>query len=84
MHGKAHHISCAYHIGTCRGPAEQDVVDDMDHGNGRAIMRAMWQAKMHNRAIYVVRYYGGIQDAIRLQLCGSPDANVNAANIIGS
>ena len=60
MHGTAHHIACAYRFGTCRGPAEQDVVDDKEPSAGRAIMRYMKEAQVMNRVIFVVRYYGGV------------------------
>ena len=55
------HISCAYRLEGATGPYLQEGYDDKEHGAGRAILSTLKKASVQAIAVYVVRYYGGIQ-----------------------
>ena len=59
-HGEAQHIACVYQFANCRAPDEQDVIDDVEHGAGRAVLKVLKDEKMTDIAVYVVHYYGGV------------------------
>ena len=60
LHPAADHVICAYAL-----PEEnlfmQDYCDDGEHGGGRALLTFLLQNKLACRAIFVVRYFGGVK-----------------------
>ena len=58
-HADARHIVCCYRLpGKCF-PVLSDFVEDQEHGMGQTLLRMLSEAQIYNRAIFVIRYYGG-------------------------
>ena len=55
----ARHIACAYRLPGRNFAVLQDYEDDDEHGAGRALLSMLVAADIFNRAVYVVRFYGG-------------------------
>ena len=60
-HMYAHLVMCAYRLVGCKGPKLPGIEDDGEDGAGRAIIYEMIESGVHNVAVFVVRYYGGIE-----------------------
>ena len=61
-HPAAHHVICAYLFDSeMDDPFKNGYCDDGEHGAGKALLNHMLENSLNNRAIYVVRYYGGIK-----------------------
>ena len=59
IHSDARHIVCAYRIPGRNFAALQDCVDDDEHSAGDTLLSLLCDAQIFNRAVFVVRYYGG-------------------------
>ena len=59
LHGKAHHIMCAYRLNNCQGLINQDCIDDGEHAASINLLQYLKKNSMLNTAIFVVRYFGG-------------------------
>ena len=69
MHGNARHIVCTYCLPGANWPLLQDYMDDdellqdyMDDDEfnaGSYLLKMLTEAEIFNRAVFVVRYYGG-------------------------
>ena len=59
IHGDARHIMCAYRLPGRNFALLQDYCDDQEHFSGRALLKMLKDADIYNRAVFVVRYYGG-------------------------
>lgn len=65
----ATHIACAFRlpgtdITTCQGS-----IDDGEHGAGRTLLNMLAKSKVHNKAVFITRHYGGRHiGAMRFQL----------------
>ena len=57
--GDAQHIVCAYRLPGQNFAVLQDYCDDQEHFSGGALLRMLKSAEIFNRAVFVVRYYGG-------------------------
>ena len=60
MHPTATHIAWAYRTVDCKGPKNQDCIDDGEHGSSRAILQYMKAHNIFNTVIFMVQYYGGV------------------------
>ena len=59
LHGSARHISCAWRLPGANWPVLQDFQDNEEFGAGRHLLTMLQKAEIYNRAVFVVRYYGG-------------------------
>lgn len=59
QHPNASHISAAFKIPGPDFATNQGIIDDGEHGGGRAIMKMIYKDKLENMAVFVIRYYGG-------------------------
>ena len=59
MHGGARHIVMAMRFPGRNWHILQDYQDDDEHGAGRQLLSMLQKAEIFNRAVFVVRYYGG-------------------------
>ena len=57
--GHARHIVCAYRLPGKNFAAMSDFVDDGEHGMGQTLLKMLCDAQIFNRAVFVIRYYGG-------------------------
>lgn len=58
-HPNATHLMAAYRIPGTDFTNNQGVIDDGEHGGGRALMKVLFKEKSENTAVFVARYYGG-------------------------
>ena len=58
-HSDARHIICAYRLPGRNFAILQDFVDDDEHKAGKTLLDLLKKADIFNRAVFVVRYYGG-------------------------
>ena len=78
IHSDALSISCGYRLAGMDYPQLRGAVDDKEHGAGRTIYFMLENQNRHNKAIFVVRYFGNkhlgpiryqlIRDAAKLAL----------------
>ena len=61
VHAAARHIVCAYIIPNQEFHETKGHCDDGEFGAGRKILDMMKENNIENRAIFVVRYYGGVK-----------------------
>ena len=59
QNGKARHIVCAYRLPHKNFALYSDFEDDDEHGAGKHLLDILENAGIYNRAIYVVRFFGG-------------------------
>ena len=57
----ATHVSCGYRLVDPMGPYQQEAIDDMESGQGRAILSAIKEKGEKEICVFVIRYYGGIK-----------------------
>ena len=55
----ARHIICSYRLPGKNFALLQDYIEDNEFKAGKVLLQLLTQAKIYNRAIFVVRYYGG-------------------------
>ena len=60
-HADARHIVLGYRLPGKNFALLQDGVDDDEHSAGETLLQLLCKAQIFNRAIFVVRYYGGEQ-----------------------
>ena len=75
----ARHIACAYYI---QGPTHtsRDFHDDGEPGSGRILLKILEDSQLENKAVFVVRMYGGIKLGAERFSCYAKAAK-NALNI---
>lgn len=61
LNPEATHVMCAYKLSGSNFVDRQSMVDDGEYGGGRAILNLLNKSGAIDRAVFVVRYYGGIQ-----------------------
>lgn len=59
LNPEATHVMCAYKLPGVDFTKIQGAVDDGEHAGGRVILKMLLKEQSVNRAVYVVRYYGG-------------------------
>ena len=60
IHPDADHVVCAFYVSNVEGELfAQDYCDDGEHGGGRHLLNYLLENKLKQRAIFVVRYFGG-------------------------
>ena len=58
-HADARHIVCCYRLPGRSFHLLSDFTDDDEHGMGQTLLHMLMEAQIYNRAVFVVRYYGG-------------------------
>ena len=58
-HADARHIVCGFRFPGRSFHVLSDFEDDQEHGMGQTILRLLVDADIYNRAIFVLRFYGG-------------------------
>ena len=76
LHPGADHVMCAFYMSECDVFA-QDYCDDGEHGGERHLLDYLLQNKLKQRAVFVVRYFGGVKLADHRYTC-IQQAAVNA------
>ena len=61
VHAAARHIVCAYNLLNGKSYEKIGFCDDGEVGAGRKILQVLLQNDIEARAVFVVRYYGGIK-----------------------
>ena len=59
QHGSARHIVCSWRLPGTNWPQLQDYENDDEHNAGKVLLQVLTEAEIFNRAVFVVRYYGG-------------------------
>lgn len=59
MEPEATHVMCAYRLPGLDFVRLQSFLDDGEHGAGRQLLELLNEENVFNRAVFVVRYYGG-------------------------
>ena len=57
--GEARHIVLAFRLPGRNFPSLQDYVDDDEDGAGATLLKLLSEAQIYNRAVFVIRHYGG-------------------------
>ena len=60
LHGDARHIVCCWRLAGKNFAALQNYVEDQEFGCGPHLLNMLTSAEIYNRAVFVVRYYGGV------------------------
>ena len=58
LHGRK--IACDYRLPRKNFHLMQDFMDEYEHAAGKSLLSMLSAAKIFNRAVFVVRYYGGV------------------------
>ena len=58
-YGNARHIVCAYRLPGSNWPLLQDYQDNEEYNAGSFLLKMLQDAEIFNRAMFVVRFYGG-------------------------
>ena len=61
LHAKATHRVCVLRLADTNDPYKQDYVDDGEFGGGRCILKFLTERDLTNKAIFIVRFYGGVK-----------------------
>ena len=69
LHPEADHIMCAFYMQESNDIFAQDYCDDGEHGGGRKLLDYLLENRLKQRAVFVVRYFGGIKMNNQRFLC---------------